>query len=127
MHKPNLGDAMRDTEGEGIVEGSGARIEDAEAEFESELESYEPSDNAHNVGSTTSRKPQSKSSPARPGREEADCERRPNGFGVLGAVVVMAGGFTVARAMRFRRFKEDDERRQSEALNRHRHHIRGSL
>lgn len=32
---------MRDTSGEGIVEGSGAEIEDAEAEFESELESYE--------------------------------------------------------------------------------------
>jgi hypothetical protein len=32
---------MRDTEGEGIVEGSGARIDDAEAEFESELESYD--------------------------------------------------------------------------------------
>jgi hypothetical protein len=25
MHKPNLSDAMRETEGEGIVEGSGAR------------------------------------------------------------------------------------------------------
>jgi rubredoxin len=41
IHKPNLGSAMRDTEGEGIVEGSGARIDDAEAEFESELESYD--------------------------------------------------------------------------------------
>jgi rubredoxin len=39
MHKPNLSDAMRDTEGEGIVEGSAARIEDADSEFESELES----------------------------------------------------------------------------------------
>jgi hypothetical protein len=34
------------------------------------------------------------------------------GVGVLGAVVVMAGGFTVARSMRFRRrIREDDERR----------------
>jgi hypothetical protein len=50
------------------------------------------------------------------------------GIGVLGAVVVMAGGFTVARAMRFRRrIREDDERRQSEDLNRRRHHFRGSL
>jgi hypothetical protein len=41
MHKPNLGSAMRATEGEGIVEGSGGRFGDAEAEFESELETYD--------------------------------------------------------------------------------------
>jgi rubredoxin len=41
MHKPNLGTAMRDTEGEGIVEGSGGRFDDAEAEFESQLETYD--------------------------------------------------------------------------------------
>ena len=41
MHKPNLGDAMSDTRGRGIIEGSGARIDDAEAEFEGDLESYE--------------------------------------------------------------------------------------
>jgi rubredoxin len=41
MHKPSLGDTMRDTRGRGIIEGSGGRIENAETEFESELESYE--------------------------------------------------------------------------------------
>jgi hypothetical protein len=41
MHEPSLGDAMRETRGQGIIEGSGAVIEDAEAEFESELESYD--------------------------------------------------------------------------------------
>jgi len=41
MHKPSLGDAMRDTRGREIIEGSGDRIEDAEAEFESQLESYD--------------------------------------------------------------------------------------
>jgi len=50
------------------------------------------------------------------------------GIGVLGAVVVMAAGFMVARAMRFRRrMREDDERREREDLNRRRNHFRGSL
>jgi rubredoxin len=41
MRKPNFRSVMRDTEGEGIVEGSGGRFETAEAEFEGELETYD--------------------------------------------------------------------------------------
>jgi rubredoxin len=41
MHKPSLDDAMIDTRGEEMIEGSGGRIGDADAEYESDLESYE--------------------------------------------------------------------------------------
>jgi hypothetical protein len=50
------------------------------------------------------------------------------GVGVTLAVVVMSGGFMAARAFRSRRFERSSNAgRERLALNRRRHHFRGSL